>query len=88
MEKPKKMDRQIVFKLLNEEFEEIEEKRGNLSRSFYIRNKVFNPGLDKEQKETFKLIFDTMWEKLSYTIKKKILKDFSKQVSIIQGVLS
>ena len=88
MEKPKKMDRQIVFKLLNEEFEEIEEKRGNLSRSFYIRNKVFNFGLDKEQKETFKLIFDTMWEKLSYTIKKKILKDFSKQVSIIQGVLS
>ena len=44
--------------------------------------------LDKEQKETFKLIFDTIWEKLSYTIKKKILKDFSKQVSIIQGVLS
>jgi hypothetical protein len=87
MEKPKKRDKQIVFKLYEEEYEEIEEKRGNFSRSFYIRNKVFNSGLDDETKKVMKLIFDEAWDNLSASKQKMLVHKYGSEIKTVLEVL-
>lgn len=82
------MVRQTVFKLTDDEFEEIEAKRGKLSRSFYIREKVFNSELDEEKKKIFKHIFDEMWDNLSIQKQKKLTNNFLDEIKQIQEVLS